>query len=105
MQLKKECAISDASRWNIDGNGRTVEEHDYAGASACKLLPVTTAAALTESFVPQERIADVDRREQTIPVLVDTFNRKHDYLRISLTERCNLRCTEDAYCFNIAKLC
>lgn len=27
--------------------------------------------------------------------LVDTFGRKHDYLRISLTERCNLRCV---YC-------
>ncbi len=24
--------------------------------------------------------------------LIDTFGRKHDYLRISLTERCNLRC-------------
>ena len=28
-------------------------------------------------------------------ILVDQFGRKHDYLRISLTERCNLRCT---YC-------
>ena len=28
-------------------------------------------------------------------ILVDTFRRKHTYLRISLTERCNLRCT---YC-------
>lgn len=27
--------------------------------------------------------------------LTDTFNRRHTYLRISLTERCNLRCT---YC-------
>ncbi|KAI8339451.1 hypothetical protein BC941DRAFT_372486 [Chlamydoabsidia padenii] len=27
--------------------------------------------------------------------LVDTFDRQHNYLRISLTERCNLRCT---YC-------
>lgn len=27
--------------------------------------------------------------------LTDTFNRQHDYLRISLTERCNLRCV---YC-------
>ncbi|KAF4548699.1 Hypothetical protein D9617_26g079140 [Elsinoe fawcettii] len=27
--------------------------------------------------------------------LTDTFGRQHDYLRISLTERCNLRCT---YC-------
>lgn len=28
-------------------------------------------------------------------ILTDSFNRKHTYLRISLTERCNLRCT---YC-------
>ncbi|MCQ0111288.1 GTP 3',8-cyclase MoaA [Zhouia amylolytica] len=28
-------------------------------------------------------------------ILTDTFNRTHTYLRISLTERCNLRCT---YC-------
>ncbi|MBV6647131.1 MAG: radical SAM protein, partial [Cyclobacteriaceae bacterium] len=27
--------------------------------------------------------------------LQDAFGRQHDYLRISLTERCNLRCT---YC-------
>ncbi|BGO96905.1 putative Molybdopterin cofactor biosynthetic protein [Rhodotorula toruloides ATCC 204091] len=29
------------------------------------------------------------------PALTDSFGRKHDYLRISLTEKCNLRCT---YC-------
>ncbi len=29
------------------------------------------------------------------PQIVDRFGRVHDYLRISLTERCNLRCT---YC-------
>lgn len=29
------------------------------------------------------------------PALQDNFNRHHNYLRISLTERCNLRCT---YC-------
>jgi GTP 3',8-cyclase len=28
-------------------------------------------------------------------MIYDTFNRKHDYLRVSLTDRCNLRC---AYC-------
>lgn len=27
--------------------------------------------------------------------LTDSFGRKHDYLRISLTERCNLRCEYD----------
>ena len=29
----------------------------------------------------------------TSPVLIDSFQRRHNYLRISLTERCNLRCT------------
>ncbi len=33
--------------------------------------------------------------EKTKDILTDTFGRKHNYLRISLTERCNLRCT---YC-------
>ncbi|XP_067130506.1 molybdenum cofactor biosynthesis protein 1-like isoform X2 [Centruroides vittatus] len=30
--------------------------------------------------------------DNKLPVLLDTFGRKHNYLRISLTERCNLRC-------------
>ena len=34
--------------------------------------------------------------------LFDNFNRGHDYLRISLTERCNLRC-EFAYPCNKEK--
>lgn len=33
--------------------------------------------------------------EKTKPILQDSFGRKHSYLRISLIERCNLRCT---YC-------
>ena len=42
----------------------------------------------------QLRIAQVDALHPypSRPPLVDTFNRKHDYLRISLTEKCNLRC-------------
>ena len=31
----------------------------------------------------------------TVNILRDTFGRVHNYLRISLTEKCNLRCT---YC-------
>ncbi|GBM02601.1 Molybdenum cofactor biosynthesis protein 1 [Araneus ventricosus] len=30
--------------------------------------------------------------QEVSPCLVDTFGRKHNYLRISLTERCNFRC-------------
>ncbi len=33
--------------------------------------------------------------KKNTPILTDSFKRKHTYLRISLTERCNLRCT---YC-------
>ncbi|KAI0828983.1 molybdenum cofactor biosynthesis prote [Trametes gibbosa] len=42
----------------------------------------------------KHRIANIDaeRGAAVSPFLVDTFNRRHNYLRISLTERCNLRC-------------
>jgi len=47
---------------------------------------------------PAKTSNDVDRREAIraskpfSEFLTDTFNRQHDYLRISVTERCNLRC-------------
>ncbi|GAA5879460.1 hypothetical protein JCM8547_008150 [Rhodosporidiobolus lusitaniae] len=41
----------------------------------------------------------IRRRDEAVspvsPFLTDSFGRQHDYLRISLTEKCNLRCT---YC-------
>ncbi len=40
---------------------------------------------------PNHRSPKTDHRSP----IIDKFNRVHDYLRISLTERCNLRCT---YC-------
>ncbi|KAI0800749.1 molybdenum cofactor biosynthesis prote, partial [Fomes fomentarius] len=40
----------------------------------------------------QDRIAAIEAERGVSPFLVDTFNRRHNYLRISLTERCNLRC-------------
>ncbi|KIJ66204.1 hypothetical protein HYDPIDRAFT_174367 [Hydnomerulius pinastri MD-312] len=39
-----------------------------------------------------DKIARIDSQRPFSPALVDSFHRKHDYLRISLTERCNLRC-------------
>ncbi|KAH8099835.1 molybdenum cofactor biosynthesis prote [Cristinia sonorae] len=39
------------------------------------------------------RIAQLDSQQPPVsPFLIDSFRRRHDYLRISLTERCNLRC-------------
>ncbi|KAK0199019.1 molybdenum cofactor biosynthesis prote [Armillaria mellea] len=40
----------------------------------------------------QARISYMDAVSPFSPALIDTFRRRHDYLRISLTERCNLRC-------------
>ncbi|KAK0233800.1 hypothetical protein IW262DRAFT_1452360 [Armillaria fumosa] len=40
----------------------------------------------------QARISHIDAVSPFSPALIDTFRRRHDYLRFSLTERCNLRC-------------
>lgn len=37
----------------------------------------------------------IEKESTTTSLLTDSFGRVHDYLRISLTDRCNLRCT---YC-------
>lgn len=42
--------------------------------------------------VPSQRISALKSAKPFSDFLTDTFNRQHDYLRISLTERCNLRC-------------
>jgi hypothetical protein len=52
-----------------------------ASAHAASCAPSPAAAAVAQEAFPH--------------MLLDTHNRRHTYLRISLTERCNLRCT---YC-------
>lgn len=66
-------------------------------------LPASVPAV---SPVPQQR--DVRGRKEAIKhakpfsdFLTDTFKRQHDYLRISITERCNLRCL---YCMPEGRL-
>jgi hypothetical protein len=44
------------------------------------------------SWEYQALIKQKDAVKSTSQYLQDSFNRHHDYLRISLTERCNLRC-------------
>ena len=41
----------------------------------------------------RQEVALDDTVADNLPPLEDKFGRKHTYLRISLTERCNLRCT------------
>ncbi|RYP36807.1 hypothetical protein DL767_003197 [Monosporascus sp. MG133] len=71
---------------------------------------VATGVAASSSEAPQEEVASfaaprqqrrssrLDQLKDARPFsdfLTDNFQRQHDYLRISLTERCNLRCV---YC-------
>ena len=42
--------------------------------------------------VAQERIRAIENAKPFSDFLTDNFQRQHDYLRISITERCNLRC-------------
>jgi len=73
---------------------------------AGRLQRISTAAVVTHPSADHSspiseqatRIA-LERRRETIRTakpfsdfLTDTFHRQHDYLRISLTEKCNLRC-------------
>ncbi|RUS32388.1 hypothetical protein BC938DRAFT_475539 [Jimgerdemannia flammicorona] len=55
--------------------------------------PYNGNAATREQI--KAKIAGIDFERPFSNFLVDKFNRQHTYLRISLTEKCNLRCT---YC-------
>ncbi|KAK8476697.1 hypothetical protein V6N11_019807 [Hibiscus sabdariffa] len=46
----------------------------------------------TEDLMTGEEVNGKEKGNQVSDMLIDSFGRKHDYLRISLTERCNLRC-------------
>ncbi|ROT35866.1 molybdenum cofactor biosynthesis prote [Sodiomyces alkalinus F11] len=57
------------------------------------------AAAISDATPNAPRSAPASERREAIKnakpfsdFLTDTFSRQHDYLRISVTERCNLRC-------------
>lgn len=75
----------------------------------------TAAAARTAvlddhgAAVPSVAAAGLRQRKEAIrnakpfsDFLTDSFKREHDYLRISVTERCNLRCL---YCMPEGNMC
>ncbi|KAG7452242.1 molybdenum cofactor biosynthesis prote [Guyanagaster necrorhizus] len=62
-------------------------------ASTFLILHATTSELPVPAInVVPARISHIDAVSPFSPALIDTFRRRHDYLRISLTERCNLRC-------------
>lgn len=62
------------------------------GTSALAHGNPAEVATPSEPPPPQSRRARVRDAKPFSEFLTDTFHRQHDYLRISVTERCNLRC-------------
>ncbi|OAA33073.1 molybdenum cofactor biosynthesis protein 1 B [Moelleriella libera RCEF 2490] len=65
------------------------------GTSALAHEEGSDAAASLGTTAPLSRRAQIRTAKPFSEFLTDGFRRQHDYLRISLTERCNLRCV---YC-------
>lgn len=72
--------------------------HATAAAAAARPEPIYDVPAQLPShelLLHESRRSSLKSAKPLSAFLTDTFNRQHDYLRISITERCNLRCT---YC-------
>jgi len=52
----------------------------------------STPSTASEPFVPVAPLQPLQRSAGVDQALIDSFGRRHRYLRISLTDRCNLRC-------------
>jgi uncharacterized radical SAM superfamily Fe-S cluster-containing enzyme len=75
-----------------------IPRRSIATNAATREPSIELPATIPPIPVPQRRQAlerRIEAAKQAKPFsdfLTDTFNRQHDYLRISITERCNLRC-------------
>ncbi|KAG5930599.1 hypothetical protein E4U53_002204 [Claviceps sorghi] len=65
------------------------------GTSALAHENVPEVATALETTAPLPRRDQIRKAKPFSEFLTDKFHRQHDYLRISITERCNLRCV---YC-------
>lgn len=64
-------------------------------SSSVQPAPITSASDVSERKLKFDSALPLSAFMPPAGTLTDTFGRAHTYLRISLTERCNLRCT---YC-------
>lgn len=66
--------------------------HLSAAAAEARPLPRETPSEAPRENPRETAKAALRTARPFSDFLTDTFNRQHDYLRISVTERCNLRC-------------
>ncbi|KAF1986350.1 molybdenum cofactor biosynthesis prote [Aulographum hederae CBS 113979] len=106
------AALFNARRRNASFGGKAGYHASVRQSNASPARRISTAAALEQApglypnlplqtppdGLPNSNPSTIARKDsikQAKPFsdfLTDTFNRQHDYLRISVTERCNLRC-------------
>ncbi|KAH8379677.1 hypothetical protein KR009_006481 [Drosophila setifemur] len=66
-----------------------LRQENGGGGAGVRQKATTGYLKLAQALEPEKPIQQVERKNSP---LTDTFGRHHTYLRISLTERCNLRC-------------
>ncbi|KAF7713600.1 Molybdenum cofactor biosynthesis protein 1 [Penicillium ucsense] len=99
FSARESAEISVVERWkewetewksHRPAGTRTTSASTAADPALSHLPPSHPHPIATSSISP--RLTDLKSAKPFSEFLTDTFNRQHDYLRISVTERCNLRC-------------
>jgi uncharacterized radical SAM superfamily Fe-S cluster-containing enzyme len=80
--------------WQVPSASRTAATATATHQPAVEFPPPSPIVPPTpvEQSRPRTRRESIKQAKPFSDFLTDTFNRQHDYLRISVTERCNLRC-------------
>lgn len=104
-QLKNEPSVQSFLGSKTNTNGAVETTNGTQPQSAPKVIHWKELLKKSQEAPSPPRIDSEDDDDQVFPqvqeakrttaVLTDRFGRQHNYLRISLAERCNLRCT---YC-------
>lgn len=93
-----------ASRaWGCSSTGAIHRPRGIASAAAVQELPSAHDPPIAPPTIPSSIPSEAPSQRRELfkdakpfsAFLTDNFSRQHDYLRISITERCNLRCV---YC-------
>ncbi|KAF9885951.1 hypothetical protein FE257_012241 [Aspergillus nanangensis] len=84
-----KAATPNPRRYTTD-SASTVARQESEGNSSGSCIPKSDPRTVPKSS--SSRWSALRSAKPFSEFLTDTFNRQHDYLRISVTERCNLRC-------------
>eukprot|EP00897_Mesotaenium_endlicherianum_P004886 jgi/Mesen1/4425/ME000225S03408 len=77
---------------SLGAKGEEEKEHRRQASKTGSILGLESGPASGSVFASELEPEPEPERRGVSEMLVDKFGRQHTYLRISLTERCNLRC-------------